>query len=151
MRTEAVEQSGPRCELCGALEADRVAVGRRVLGTLVVAHVDPDVVVLVGPTSRDLLVAPRRHLVRLSTTPDAAAPALCALRVVVGVLRSALGAAGATVEPTLELGGGDHVVFRVVPTATGAGGAAPPGVETVVSLVAGALDPSRRAAPMAPR
>lgn len=145
MWKSAVEQPRVRCLLCGALKAGRFVVGERVLGTRVVAHLDRDVVVLVGPTPWDVRIAPRRHLVRLSTTSEEAAPVLFAIRVVVNALRSALGAAGATIEPTLEIGGVGHVGFRLVPTATGArAGLRPLDVETVVSLVSGALDAALR-------
>ncbi|HTX64022.1 MAG TPA: hypothetical protein VMD28_10300 [Acidimicrobiales bacterium] len=140
-----VEQFTLHCLLCGALKAGRFVPGERALGTQLVAHVDRDVIVLVGPTAWDLRIAPRRHLVSLSTTSDDAAPVLFAMRVVVNALRSALGVAGATIEPTLEIGGVGHVTFRVVPTAPcPRGQALQPDVESVASLVSGALDAALR-------
>ncbi len=134
-----IKQSGLRCQLC-ALEADRLTVGERVLRTRVVAHVDQEVLVLAGPTAWDVLVAPRRHLVTLSTTPEAAGRALSSMRIVADIMSSALGVAGATLAPTLKIGGGDHVSFRVVPTVSGAHVDAPPrDVDAMVTLVSCAL------------
>lgn len=142
MWNPAVSHLGLCCPLC-ALEGE--ATGERALGTRLVAHADTDTVVLVGPDAADVLVASRRHLVKLARTSDVAAPPLAAMRVVVNVMRSALGAAGATIEPTLEIGGPGHVSFRVVPTTSDLGHDAPsPDVETMVALLAGALASVRR-------
>jgi hypothetical protein len=113
----------------------------------VVAYVDQEVLVLMGSTAWDVLVAPRRHLVTLSTTPEAAGPALSVMRTVADIMSSALGVAGATLAPTLEIGGGDHVCFQVVPTVTGAYVDAPPrDVDAMVTLVSCALDSARQSA-----
>ncbi len=141
MWSAAVGQSSRRCELCGVLESDRLAVGGRDSDTRVVVHADAEVVVLVGPTAKDVLVTPRHHLARLPQTSALGAPALAAMRVVVNVLRSVLGVAGATVEPTHEIGGADHISFRVVPSTTGARReASHPDIDTMVSLLSGALE-----------
>jgi hypothetical protein len=146
MQNPGATQPGLRCQVC-ALAEDRLVVGTRALYTMVVAHADPEVVVLVDPGALDILVVPRRHLGALSTTPDLAAPVLSALRVVTDILRSTAGAAGATVEPTLGVGGTVHVCFRVVPTAPTNGDTPHVDTESVIQsmieVITDALGPAR--------
>jgi hypothetical protein len=147
MWNPAVPRSDPGCRLC-ALAPDSLAPGLRALSTRIVAHLEPEVVVFVGPAARDLLVAPRRHLESLSATAAVLGDVLAAIRRVVNVLRSVLGTVGATVEPTLEVGGSAHISFRVVPTDPSAQvGALGPDVGTMVALIAGAFVPARPSVP----
>jgi hypothetical protein len=146
MSSRAGPQAIRRCQLC-ALGQLATPVGRPI-GTWAVAYADPALLVLVGRVAGDVVVTPRPHLARLTTTARMAAPVLSAVRVVVNTLRSELGASDPTVHPTSELVGTGHIGFRVVATNDGT----PPGAtsadgRTLAQIIAYGLGSYRRPSP----
>jgi hypothetical protein len=102
----------PHCRLC-ILVTDPEA-RKEPIDSAVVAYIGDDVLVLVRPSSREVVVAPSEHVATLGGVRDGRlGEVVSALRRVATALET--DAATVTIEPTKELVGADgHLCLRVV-------------------------------------
>jgi hypothetical protein len=103
----------PNCRLC-ALVTNRSARAEPI-DSAVIAHIGHDVLVLVRPGSRELVVAPTEHVASLGAVREGRlGELLAALRRVATVLQTDEGKV--TIEPAKELVGAEgHLCVRLVP------------------------------------
>ncbi len=104
------------CVLCAVEQSSESMPGGGADG-IMVAYLDHEFMALLDGDRPGVLLAPRKHVRRLSTLPELSGAFLAALRRTVTVVQSWQGASGATIEPTPRFSvPTSHACYRVVPT-----------------------------------
>lgn len=112
----AAETISGACAICAAARAT-AGEPRPGPGSRLVVHADDVLIAFVQPDVVGVLIAPRQHTDRLSTTPELAGILLAGIRRAAVGVQAFYGASGVSVQPTTHFPGAPgHVCFGILPT-----------------------------------